>query len=82
MLFRSLQDNSYGFFTFSDPANPEVFVKVLDWGSARPYLLFAAGLTDFQYTVVFRNMSSGQVVTFTKPPGGYAGYVDGTSMTH
>jgi PKD repeat protein len=76
------QDDQFGFFYFSDAGNPEVFVKVLDWGTSSPFLLFAAGLTDYEYTVTYRNMKTGQKVIFTKPSGGYGGYVDGTSMGH
>ncbi len=76
------QDDQFGFFYFSDAGNPEVFVKVLDWGSSNPFLLFAAGLTDFQYTVTFTNIKTGQKVTFPKAAGGYAGYADGKTMLH
>ena len=62
-------------FFFSDPCNPEVFVKVLDFGSDRPFLLFWAGLTDLEYTLTFTNQA-----TFTKPSGGYGGFADATSL--
>ena len=76
------QDDQFGFFYFSDAGDPEVFVKVLDWGSSNPFLLFAAGLTDFQYTVTFTNVKTGQKVTFPKAAGSYAGYADGKTMLH
>lgn len=75
------QDDQFGFFHFGDAGNPEVFVKALDWGASRPFLLFAAGLSDFEYTVKFRNRRTGQEVSFTKPASSFAGFADGTSMT-
>ncbi|MCG3195269.1 MAG: hypothetical protein DIJKHBIC_04546 [Thermoanaerobaculia bacterium] len=76
------QGDQFGFFYFSDPGNPEVFVKVLDWGADRPYLIFFAGLTDFEYTVSFRQTKSGQVVSFKKSAGTYNGGADNTSLKH
>ena len=76
------QGDQFGFFYSFDAASPEFFVKVLDWGKAQPFLLFAAGLTDFEYTVTYRNARTGQKVVFTKPSGSYGGCVDGTSMVH
>ena len=76
------QGDQFGFFSFGSPVSPEVFVKVLDWGTAQPFLLFAAGLTDFEYAVTYRNVKTGQKVVFSKPAGGYQGYLDGKSMAH
>ena len=74
--------DQFGFFHFGDAANPEVFVKALDFGAEKPYLLFWAGLTDFEYTVTFRNVRTGQKVVFFKQAGAYTGFADGTSMAH
>jgi subtilisin family serine protease len=74
------QDDQFGFFYIADAGNPEVFVKSLDWGASRPFLLFAAGLTNFEYTVRFRNVRSGQEVVFLKPADAYSGFADGNSM--
>ncbi len=76
------QGDQFGFFYFSDPGNPEVFVKVLDWGADKPYLIFYAGLTDFEYTVSFRHVQTGQVVAFKKNAGTYNGGADNTSLKH
>ncbi len=74
--------DQYGFFYFSDPGNPEVFVKVLDFGAGQPYLLFWAGLTDFEYTLTFTNRSTGASVSFLKPAFSAAGGANTTSLPH
>jgi photosystem II stability/assembly factor-like uncharacterized protein len=76
------QKNEFGFFYFTDPNNPEVFVKVLDFGAASPYLVFFAGLTDYEYTVTFTVISTGKSVSFHKQPGSYAGGADNKSLPH
>ena len=76
------QDDQFGFFFISEEGNPEIFVKSLDWGKDIPFLLFGTGLTDYQYTVTYTNVKTGQKVVFTKPAGGYQGFADGTQMKH
>lgn len=76
------QDDRFGFFYFSNPENPEVFVKVLDFGSTSPFLLFYAGLTDFEYTVTFQNLETGKSVSFTKPAGSFVGGANTTDLPH
>lgn len=76
------QSDQFGYFYFSDPNNPEVFVKVLDFGASSPYLVFYAGLTDFEYTVTFTNVSTGKVLSFTKPAGSFAGGADNSGLPH
>lgn len=76
------QKDEFGFFYFSDPNNPEVFVKVLDFGEASPYLLFYAGLTDYEYMVTYRNTATGQSVSFQKPAGSYNGGADNKTLRH
>ena len=75
------QKDEFGFFYFTDAGNPEVFVKVLDFGPSSPFLLFWAGLTDLEYTLTFRNLSTGMSVTKMKPAGSTDGGVDTTSLT-
>jgi len=74
--------DQFGFFHFGDAANPEVFVKALDFGASRPFLLFASGLTNFDYSVTYRNVRTGQKVVFFKPAEAYTGFADATSMAH
>ncbi|MCC6131344.1 MAG: BACON domain-containing protein [Acidobacteria bacterium] len=76
------QKDEFGFFYFTDPNNPEVFVKVLDFGQSSPYLVFYAGLTDFEYEVTFRNVYSNQSVTFKKPAGSFMGGADNKTLGH
>jgi hypothetical protein len=76
------QQDEFGYFYFSSPSNPEVFVKVLDFGATSPFLIFYAGLTDFEYTVTYTNIATGQKVTFTKLGGAYDGGGDNTSLRH
>ena len=76
------KQEAYGYFYFSTPTNAEVFVKVLDFGAASPYLLFWAGLTDFQYTLTFRNTATGKSWSYTKAPGSYDGGANTTDLPH
>jgi formylglycine-generating enzyme required for sulfatase activity len=76
------QTDQFGYFYFTDPNNPEVFVKVLDFGFASPYLLFWGGLTDYEYTVTFTNIETGQSASFHKQPGTFTGGADNSSLPH
>ncbi len=69
------QRDEFGFFYFTDPNNPEVFVKVLDFGGAGA-LCFVGGLSDFYYKVTFKALSTGQTLVFEKPAGQYVGFAD------
>ena len=70
----------FGFFAFSDQANPEVFVKVLDFGPQVPLLLFYGGLTSLEYQLTFHNRCTGQDVLKSKAPGAFDGGADNASM--
>ena len=72
------QKDEFAYFHFGDPNNPELFVKVLDFGTGKA-ILFVGGLSDFEYTVTFQN-SRGATVTFLKPAGGLCGFADGSSL--
>lgn len=74
--------DAFGYFSFSDPASYEVFVKVLDFGASNPYVLFWAGLTDYEYTVSFRNVATGKTVQYKKDAGSFNGGADNTSLPH
>jgi hypothetical protein len=76
------QQDPYGFFAFFDDANPEVFVKALDFGAARPWLVFHGGLTDFEYTVRFLDEESGQALELTRPAHSFDGGVDAATLLH
>jgi hypothetical protein len=69
------QQDGFGFFYFSDPNNPEVFVKVLDFGGGGA-LCFVGGLSDFYYNVTFKTLGTGQTLVFEKAAGLYLGFAD------
>ncbi|MFI5180857.1 MAG: WD40/YVTN/BNR-like repeat-containing protein [Thermoanaerobaculia bacterium] len=73
------QNDQMGFFYYTDPNNPEVFAKVLDFGSGSA-LCFVGGLTDFYYKVTFTMLGTGQVITFEKPPYQFIGFVDNSTL--
>ena len=76
------QNESFGYFSFGDPANPEVFVKVLDFGEADPYLLFTGGLTDFEVHATFTVLRTGQTRTLDKAAGSTTWGIDRTTLSH
>jgi len=69
----------FGFFYYTNASNPEVFVKVLDFGSGTA-LCFVGGLTDFYYKVTFTVLRTGQPLVFEKPEKQYIGFVDATTL--
>jgi Cohesin domain len=72
------QNGYFAFFYFTDPANPEVFVKALDFGSTYP--VFFGGLTDFEVTVTVTVVRTGQTMTMHKNAGAYLWGADSTTM--
>ena len=77
------QEDRFAFFYFTDPNNPEVFVKVLDFGSPNPFLVFYAGLSNFQYVVNFQLLCpGGPFVTFTNAAGSLTAGANNTTMTY
>jgi photosystem II stability/assembly factor-like uncharacterized protein len=73
------QQDGFGFFYFTDPNNPEVFVKVLDFGAGGA-LCFVGGLSDFFYKVTFKTLRTGQTLVFQKPAGQYVGFADNGTL--
>jgi hypothetical protein len=71
--------DQFGFFYYTDPSDPEVFVKVLDFGGGIA-LVFVGGLTDFYYKVTFTVLRTGQQLVFEKPEKQYVGFVDATTL--
>ena len=71
--------DEFGFFYFTDPNNPEVFVKVLDFGSGGA-LCFVGGLSDFYYKVTFRTLRTGQTLVFEKQPGDLLGFANNGTL--
>ena len=58
-----------GLFAFSDPANPEVLVKVLNGcGSATPFFwVFYAPTTNFGFELTVLDTLRGQAKTYVNP---------------
>jgi hypothetical protein len=73
------QMDQYGYFWFDSPGNPEVFIKVLDFGGTS-YLVFHSALSDLEYTVNFRVVRTGIVYTSNRPPGSVCGLADGNTV--
>jgi hypothetical protein len=76
------QNGNFGYFFYADRSNPEVFVKVLDFGEDRPYLLFTGGLTDFEVHATFTVLRTGQAKTLDKPAGSTTWGTDTASLGH
>ncbi|MCC6130937.1 MAG: hypothetical protein IT186_13520 [Acidobacteria bacterium] len=73
------QKDQFGFFYFTDPNNPEVFTKVLDFESGYA-ICFVSGLSDFEYTVTFTSLGTGERLVFRKEPGKLSGYANNNSL--
>jgi len=60
-----------GLFTFRNPDNVELIVKVLDACAPpfRRYWVFAAGLTDQEVTLTVEDTQAGEIRTYTNPFG-------------
>jgi hypothetical protein len=69
------QMDQYGYFFFDSPENPEVFVKVLDFGG-NSFLVFHSALSDLEYTLHYRVLRTGITYTFRRDAGSICGLVD------
>ncbi len=66
-----------GSFWFFDPANVELFVKVLDGRPLGGKIWFFYGaLSDVEYWITVTDMQTGAVKTYHNPPGTYCGKAD------
>ena len=62
-----------GYFWFFDPANAELVVKVLDGrGANNHFWVFYGALTNVEYTLRITDTVTGNVKTYTNPPGRFA----------
>ncbi len=66
--------NLTGTFYFSDPANKELLVKVLDLGDR--VTVFYGSLSNLQYTLQVTDTSTGGTKTYFNPPGTFCGGLD------
>ena len=76
------QNDSFGYFSYRDTANPEIFAKVLDFGEDMPYLVFFGGLSNFQVSVTYRVVRTGQTLTLTKDAYSFNGGGDAVTLRH
>lgn len=73
------QKDEFGYLYFSDPNNPEIFVKCLDFGSGKAIIL-VGGVTDFWYKITFKN-SRGETLIWEKASGSLLGYANNTDLS-
>lgn len=73
------QKDEFGYLYFSDPNNPEIFIKCLDFGSGKAIIL-VGGVTDFWYKVTFKN-SRGETLIWEKPSGSLLGYANNSDLS-
>lgn len=63
-----------GAFSFTDPANLEILVKVLDFQTK--FLVLYGSLSNLEYTLRVVDTVTGRVRTYQNPPGRYCGGID------
>jgi hypothetical protein len=73
------QLDQYGYFWFDSPGNPEVFVKVLDFGGEN-FLVFHSALSNLEYTVTFKVLRTGVSYLFKRDAGSVCGVADGNTV--
>ncbi|MCG3190813.1 MAG: hypothetical protein L6R30_13860 [Thermoanaerobaculia bacterium] len=73
------QMDQYGYFWFDSASNPEVFVKVLDFGGDS-FLVFHSALSDLEYAVTFRVLRTNQAYSFKRDAGSVCGLADGSAV--
>ncbi|HYU33417.1 MAG TPA: zinc-dependent metalloprotease family protein [Thermoanaerobaculia bacterium] len=67
--------DSAGFFSFGDPSNLELMVKMLDFGDV--VKVFWGQLTNLKYRLIITDMRSGQAKTYQNTPGDCGGIDQG-----
>lgn len=63
-----------GAFSFGDPANLELLVKTLDFGTK--ILVIYGALSNFEYTLRVTDTVTGRVKTYQNPAGRFCGGID------
>jgi hypothetical protein len=70
-----------GYFTFFDPNNVELVVKVLNAGALNgQYWVFYGALSDVQYTLTVTDTVTGRSKTYTNPQGTLASRADTAAL--
>jgi len=67
--------DSAGFFSFGDPSNLELMVKLLDFGDV--VKVFWGQLTNLKYRLVITDLRTGQAKTYQNTPGDCGGIDQG-----
>jgi outer membrane protein assembly factor BamB len=63
-----------GRFSFTDPSDVELVLKALDFDGHIKF--FYGTLSDLGYVITVSKMATGEVKTYTNPPGTYCGGID------
>jgi len=74
---RSLSDQS-GLFTFTDPTDVELVMKMVDFGDRTAF--FYGALSDFEYDITVQDTIGGTTKTYHNPAGTYCGGLDNTAF--
>jgi hypothetical protein len=70
-----------GYFWFTDPANVELMVKVLDGRTLNgSFWVFYGALSNLQYTLTVTDTVTGRVKTYSNPSGQFASVGDTTAF--
>ncbi len=70
-----------GYFTFFDPNNVELVVKVLNAGALNgQYWVFYGALSDVQYTLTVTDTATGRAKTYNNPQGTLASRADTAAL--
>jgi lysyl endopeptidase len=70
---RTLSDSS-GLFTFGDPSNVELVLKIVPFFNRVAF--FYAALSNLEYDITVADNASGSVKTYHNPAGNYCGGID------
>ncbi len=74
-----LSDQS-GRFSFTDPTNVELVLKVLDFGNV--FKFFYGAVSDLGYTISVTDTATGAVKNYQNPPGKFCGGLDDAAFPH
>jgi hypothetical protein len=74
---RSLSDQS-GLFSFTDPTDVELVMKVVDFGDRTAF--FWSALSDFEYDLTVTDTIGGTSKTYHNPAGNYCGGLDNNAF--
>jgi hypothetical protein len=70
-----------GYFWFTDPANVELMVKVLDGRTLNgSFWVFYGALSNLEYTLTVTDTATGRVKTYSNPSGQFASVGDTTAF--